>query len=90
VSDSNINLNLKNEAIKKEKLNIIKLSYINYFQTLIFNKKYYIFDNIIQIFSFNLNNNKFMKLFFTILYFRKKSIGHNENISLSRNEHLIF
>jgi hypothetical protein len=43
--DSNINLNDKN---KVKKLNIIKLSNINYFESLTFNRKYYIFKNIIK------------------------------------------
>jgi hypothetical protein len=38
--------------IKLEKLNIIKLSDADYVQTSTFNRKYYIFENIIQKYFF--------------------------------------
>jgi hypothetical protein len=50
--DFNINLNVKNKIKKSKnqkikKSNIIKLSDIDYIQTLTFNRKYHIFENII-------------------------------------------
>jgi hypothetical protein len=62
--------------IKLKKSNIMKLSDIDYFQTLIFNIKYYIFENIIQkCFSLSLNNNKeFMKLFLKYHVFKNQLI----------------